>query len=101
MTLWAKCLALSDGNTRVVFATIDAIGADGKVFAKAYEIAKKQGFKTPYENIVLSGSHSHSGAGAVSTELLWELAPATDLVKPELQERTCVVKCLQFKTWLG
>ena len=87
MPLWAKCLALSDGKTRVVFATIDAIGADGKVFAMAYEIAKKQGFTVPYENVILSGSHSHSGAGAVSSELLWELAPATDLVKPELQQR--------------
>lgn len=30
-------------------------------------------------------SHTHSGPGALTSELLWELAPATDILKSELR----------------
>jgi hypothetical protein len=35
----------------------------------------------------VSGSHTHSGPGAITPELLWELAPATDLLVPNLQKQ--------------
>jgi hypothetical protein len=46
-----------------------------------------QGFTVPQENCVISGSHTHSGPGAITPELLWELAPATDLLVPLLQKQ--------------
>eukprot|EP01096_Ripella_sp_DP13-Kostka_P006594 TRINITY_DN2379_c0_g1_i3.p1 TRINITY_DN2379_c0_g1~~TRINITY_DN2379_c0_g1_i3.p1 ORF type:complete len:373 (+),score=148.20 TRINITY_DN2379_c0_g1_i3:570-1688(+) len=36
---------------------------------------------------MFSGSHSHSGPGAIASEMLWSLAPATDLVVPALQRQ--------------
>lgn len=48
----------------------------------AYDIAAGKGFKVPFENVAMFGSHSHSGPGAITPELLWEVAPATDLIIP-------------------
>lgn len=53
---------------------------------RVLDIAASKGFTVPYENVILSGSHSHSGPGGVSSEKLWEYAPATDLLVPELRE---------------
>lgn len=87
---WCKSLVLDDGTTRVAFVTIDAIGADGAVCLLAWELAVNMGLKgVPYENFVCSGSHTHSGPGAVSPELLWALAPATDFLVPEVQHMIC------------
>jgi len=36
--------------------------------------------------VFFSSSHSHSGPGALSSDFLWSVAPATDLLIPELQE---------------
>jgi len=38
---------------------------------------------------MLSGSHTHSGPGAIAPEFLWTIAPATDVVVPELQFQLC------------
>ncbi len=59
--LWAKCLVLQSGTEKVCFCTIDAIGADGDLFALSYKTAVQEGFTIPWENVVLSASHSHSG----------------------------------------
>jgi len=85
-TLWAKALILMNGNQSFVAVTLDAIGSDGTLNNLAYQYAEAQGFPIPFENIIFLCSHSHSGPGAVSDEFLWEFAPATDLVVPELQE---------------
>jgi len=82
---YAKALYIDNGITQVCFITMDGIGADGSLFEIAYYIAASMGFKVPKENIMLSASHSHSGPGAVSPEFLWAMAPATDLLVPELQ----------------
>jgi len=83
MVLWSKCLVLQSGSQSAAFISIDAIGADGNLFNEAYTIAQSQGFTVPRDNVILSGSHSHSGPGAITQSLLWELAPATDLLVPE------------------
>ena len=48
----------------------------------AYDIAVTQGFKIPFDNVAIFGSHSHSGPGAISPEMLWAIAPAIDLLVP-------------------
>ena len=58
------------------------VGSDGTLTQLAYDIAVTEGFKIPFDNVAIFGSHSHSGPGAISPEMLWELAPATDLLVP-------------------
>jgi len=48
----------------------------------AYDLAVTRGFKIPFENVAMFGSHTHSGPGAISPEMLWAVAPATDLLVP-------------------
>lgn len=85
---WVRAVAVDDEQGgRFVYVTIDAIGADGGLFAAGLKIAASQGMKTAPENVILCASHSHSGPGAVSSEKLWELAPATDLLVPAMQEQ--------------
>ncbi len=74
--MWSKCLILQSGDQKVCICTVDAIGADGGLFRAAYQTAVDQGFTIPFDNVILSASHSHSAPGGVSTELLWEIAPA-------------------------
>lgn len=69
----AKALVLDNGSTKICFVTIDAIGSDGAVSSLAYDIAVNMGFKIPRENVIFSGSHSHSGPGAITPEFLWVL----------------------------
>jgi len=38
-----------------------------------------------FSNCLFSSSHSHSGPGAIASDFLWSVAPATDLMIPELQ----------------
>jgi len=84
---WVKCLVIDDGNgERFAFVTMDAIGADGNIEELAYLMASQQGFSVPLEKIVFSGSHTHSGPGALSPEMLWALAPATDVLVPTVQK---------------
>lgn len=82
---WVKALIIDTGDVQSCFITIDAIGSDGNLARLAYDIAAAKGFKIPFENVALFGSHSHSGPGAITPEMLWALAPATDLLIPELQ----------------
>jgi len=84
---WVKALVLDDGETQVCFVTIDGIGSDAGLNLKAYAFAYEMGFTIPMSNVIFSGSHSHSGPGAISTDFLWAFAPATDLLVPELQNQ--------------
>lgn len=45
-------------------------------------MAVARGFKIPFENVAMFGSHTHSGPGAITPEMLWAVAPATDLLVP-------------------
>lgn len=57
-------------------------GSDGTLAQLAYDMAAAEGFKVPFENVAMFGSHSHSGPGAITPEMLWAVAPATDLLVP-------------------
>lgn len=83
---WVKALVLDNGVTQVAFITFDAIGCDGNLNQIVYNMAVDQGFNISYENCLFSSSHSHSGPGAIADAFLWSIAPATDLLVPELQQ---------------
>jgi hypothetical protein len=80
--MWCRALTLKhvESNTSVSFITLDAVGADGTIRHNAIQYALAQGFSVPESNVILSASHSHSGPGAITSEFLWAIAPATDLM---------------------
>lgn len=82
---WVRALVIEEGGQQFAVITIDAIGADSVLMRLAWEIATAQGLQIPLENIVLGGSHSHSGPGGISPFFLWAIAPAIDLLVPSLQ----------------
>lgn len=82
---WVRALIIEEGGEQFGVVTIDAIGADSAMLRLAWEMAAAQGLQIPLENIVLGGSHSHSGPGGISPFFLWAIAPAIDLLVPELQ----------------
>jgi len=76
-----------DAGTGVAFVTVDAIGMSGQLADISYNMAAAKGFKVPRENVIMSGSHTHSGPGALAPDFLWAVAPATDLIVPSLRDR--------------
>eukprot|EP01119_Soliformovum_irregulare_P005626 TRINITY_DN17381_c0_g1_i1.p1 TRINITY_DN17381_c0_g1~~TRINITY_DN17381_c0_g1_i1.p1 ORF type:complete len:487 (+),score=136.37 TRINITY_DN17381_c0_g1_i1:22-1461(+) len=84
---WCKALVIDNGAEQIAFATLDGIGSDENLNYEAYGIASTMGFNIPITNIIFSASHSHSGPGAVSADSLWSLAPATDLLVPEIRRK--------------
>jgi len=83
---WVKCVVIDDGNgERVAFVTMDAIGADGNMAELSVLVANQKGFTLGVDKVIFSASHTHSGPGALSPDMLWALAPATDLLVPSIQ----------------
>ena len=66
----------------VVWCHLCVLGSDGTLMQLAYNMAAAKGFNIPFENVAMFGSHSHSGPGAITPEMLWAFAPATDLLIP-------------------
>jgi len=59
--LWAKSLALEDGNgNRSVIVTLDLVGIDRETTQKIVGMAKEK-FSLPRQSIAISTSHTHSG----------------------------------------
>lgn len=84
---WAKAVVIQDASgNEVCIVSVDAIGADGNLMHLAYVYAASEGFPIAEENIVFGASHTHSGPGGVSESFLWQVAPAVDLLVPELQQ---------------
>jgi len=86
---WAKAAVIDNGLERFAFVTMDAVGADGIIGDLSYLMAVEMGFTVKRENVIFSASHTHSGPGAISSEFLWAVAPATDLLVPEIQKMYC------------
>ena len=84
---FARALYIQDpaGNA-VCYLSCDIIGMDGAATAAAISLARSQGFPLTDDEVVFGASHSHSTAGAVTSNKLWELAPATDLLVPKLRD---------------
>jgi len=83
---YCKVLTLDDGNGGLLaLVTLDVIGSDTTMNQLVLEALEVAGSRFNMENVIFTGSHTHSGPGAVSPRLLWALAPATDLLVEEVQ----------------
>ncbi|KAL9654538.1 hypothetical protein ABK040_006603 [Willaertia magna] len=93
---WARCLVISNGVEKLAITTVDVIGSDATMLNLAYKYATQKGFSVPLDNTIMSAAHTHSGPGAITPELLWSLAPATDLIVTSLQEQLAqsIANCL-------
>ena len=69
--LTARTLVLANDKTKAAFIKIDAIGVSRGLRDDLEKEAKNLGI--PKENLIVLGTHSHSGAGAVSKQKIWEL----------------------------
>jgi neutral ceramidase len=61
--LYARCLVLDDGKTRLVFVILDSLGVSREVFDVAKGIIhEKTGI--PIENMLMAATHTHSSINA-------------------------------------
>jgi hypothetical protein len=61
--LYARCLVLDDGRTRLVFVLVDSLGVSREVFDAAKDILwDKAGI--PKENMLMAATHTHSSISA-------------------------------------
>ena len=60
---WIKCLTIDNGEHTLAFVTFDAIGADGNVGTRSFEIAQDLGYPLKREQVIFGASHTHSGPG--------------------------------------
>jgi hypothetical protein len=71
--LHARCLALDDGTTRLVFVTCDNVGIPREVFDEARRLVEKE-TGLPGANLLLSSTHTHSATSARGDQLQGEYA---------------------------
>ena len=67
--LYAKCLVLDNGKTKLVFVVCDSLGISREVYDKAKQIINKKTGIQP-ENMMMSATHTHSSISARSSNLL-------------------------------
>lgn len=90
--VYARVLMIEDSAGKTIcHVTMDGIGSDGSRCPRrwasgAFAKARAAGFPLSRENVLFHATHSHSSFGAVSDEFLWEVAPAIDLLVPEVAE---------------
>jgi len=61
--LYARCLVLDDGRTKLVFVLVDSLGVSREVFNAAKDILwEKTGI--PKENMLMAATHTHSSISA-------------------------------------
>lgn len=61
--LHARCLALDDGATRLVFVVVDSVGVSREVFDEAKRLAHQE-TGVPIENMMMSATHTHSAVSS-------------------------------------
>jgi hypothetical protein len=66
--LHARCLALDDGKTRLVFAVCDNVGIPREVLDEARALVEKE-TGLPPANFLLSSTHTHSATSARGEQL--------------------------------
>lgn len=62
--LHARCLVLDDGSTKLALVVCDLLGLHRSVSVKARELIKSA-TGIPIENVMISGTHTHSAATAL------------------------------------
>ena len=61
--LYARCLVLDDGRTRLVFVLVDSVGMSREVFDAAKGIIQEK-TGIPRENMLMAATHTHSSINA-------------------------------------
>jgi len=69
--LTAKALVIDNGEKRVVLVAVDAIGMTQFIYESV--LARVADLGITRENLILSGSHSHSGNGDAADTFFWNL----------------------------
>lgn len=69
--LTAKSLVLDNGQTKAAIIKVDAIGLSRTMRTDVEAVAVTLGI--PKENLLIVATHTHSGTGAVSDELMWQM----------------------------
>src|SRR5262245_54031590 len=65
--LHARCLALDDGNTKLVFVVCDLLGIGRQVSDEARELIHKD-LGIPVDNVLISATHTHSASSALGKD---------------------------------
>lgn len=86
--IMAKALVLGNGHERVAIVTLDAIAIEAALVEGAVQKARARGFTVPLEKVLACASHTHSGPGAVSKRMFWQLTAADLFVDSVYQRMT-------------
>lgn len=82
--LSCRALYLSDGKAEVAFLAIDVIAVTSEAVTKIATRQQALGGTLDAEELLVFGSHTHSGSGALTSLRLWEQA-AMDLYVPSVE----------------
>lgn len=75
--LHARCLALDDGTTRLVFVVVDNVGVPREIFDAAKRMAH-EATGLPVGNMLMSATHTHSAPSARGANALVSGQPLDD-----------------------
>jgi len=70
----AGALALEAGGEAVVLLAVDAIGVEAALVDDVARAARERGVPLAADRLLVAASHTHSGPGALSRRLLWQVA---------------------------
>jgi hypothetical protein len=71
--LHARCLALDDGKTKLLFVVCDNVGIPREVFDEARKLIQEE-TGLPPQNVLMSATHTHSATSARGEQLKGEYA---------------------------
>jgi hypothetical protein len=81
--LWARCLCLDDGKTRVFLVNADLCLITPELRAAVLELLPPG---VPRENVILTATHTHNGPGGMSRPVVFRLVSGRYM--PELVQET-------------
>lgn len=80
----AKAMVLKRGDRRLLFMSLDVVGVTAAIYRDLLTRIKPMGFAEG--DVFISGTHTHSGPGTLSSEWVWETL-AMDHFQPKIYER--------------
>lgn len=80
----AKVMYLKGPDKKLLFISLDVIGVTKEMRTDLIKRLQKLGFDT--HNVIISGTHTHAGPGALSPNLFWEIF-AMDRFQKKYYER--------------
>ncbi len=79
--LHARCLALDDGTTKLVFVVVDSVSVDRDVFEEAKRMVN-EATGLPRDAMMMSATHTHSATSARGSNPFAAASTAPDRSKP-------------------